>query len=101
MKKYLIVNNNGEVQSIEDNKKATKKELNRIIREENKRFWEWSYKDYEVRTMKFDARKFYLDLRFFGELIVVNKETQEAIEYDDYNKNGVFDKLIKKDFLYK
>jgi hypothetical protein len=38
MKKYLIVNNNGEVQSIEDNKKTTKKELDRIIREENKRF---------------------------------------------------------------
>lgn len=100
MKKYLIVNSNWEVEKICNNKKETKKDLVSIVNAETKRFWEWYYKDYEIWSIKYDARKFELDLRFYGELYANYKKTWDPAEYDSWKELGIYDKIENKDFLY-
>lgn len=60
-----------------------------------------SLQDFDIWSISYDARKIEID-DFFGDIIATEKKHKDegAIEYDDYAKFGIKDKIEKKDFLY-
>ena len=83
----------------------TKQDLIEYIRQHYKNPKEWrnyeSLKDFDVWSISYDARKIEID-DFFGDVIATEKKHKDegVIEYDDYAKFGIKDKIEKKDFLY-
>ncbi len=55
--------------------------------------------DIDVWSISYDARKINID-DFFGDVIATERKTNESIDYNDYTKYGIIDKIEKKDFLY-
>ena len=58
-----------------------------------------SLKDFDVRSISYNAKKIKID-EFFGDVIAIENKTGESIDYDLYKKYGITDKMEKKDFLY-
>lgn len=101
-KTYILCNSNWDVLNLCNSKKQVKTRINEKIKDELKNYWcilNWKMQDYEIRSIKYNSKKYYLDLSFY-DLFLIDKKTQDPIEYDDYKNHWIFDKQEKKDFLY-
>lgn len=101
-KTYILCNSNWEVLNLCKSKKEVKSRINEKIKDELEIYWcvlNWKIQDYEVWSIKYNSKKFYLDLSFY-DLFVIDRKTGDPVEYDDYKKYGIIDKKENKDFLY-
>lgn len=101
-KTYILCNSNWEVLNLCKNKKEIKSCIKNKIKEELDIYGcvlNWKIQDYEIRSIKYNWNKYYLDLSFY-DLFLIDKKNEEIIEYDDYKDHWIFDKKENKDFLY-
>lgn len=101
-KTYILCNSNWEVLDLCNSKKEIKSRINEKIKDELEIYWcvlNWKIQDYEVWSIKYNSKKFDLDLSFY-DLFVIDRKTGDPVEYDDYKKYGIIDKKENKDFLY-
>lgn len=98
MKNYILVEDVYPLYLAKD-----KKSLIDWIKQYTQDMWlkhEEELRDLHVRTIEFNAKKVYIDHAMDGDIYAIDKKTDEIIEYNDYEKNWIKDKEIKKDFLY-
>lgn len=103
-KTYILCNSNWEVLNLCKNKKEVKRMINQKIKDQLDCYWcilDWKIQDYDVWSIKYNWKKYFLDHAMDGDLYLIDKKNNEVIEYDDYKNHGVFDKHENKDFLYR
>ena len=101
-KTYILCNSNGDVLNLYNTKKEVKKWIRDKIKDELDIYWcilNWKMQDYDVWSIEYNSKKYFLDLSFY-DLFMIDKKTNDCIEYDDYSKYWIKDKKENKDFLY-
>ena len=101
-KTYILCNSNGDVLNLYSTKKEVKKWIRDKIKDELDIYGcilNWKMQDYELWSIKYNSKKYFLDLSFY-DLFMIDKKTNDVIEYDEYSKYWIKDKKENKDFLY-
>lgn len=97
MKKIYLLCDSDWLQEIEQ----TKKELKKSFFKNWKTRWNWlKAKEYTIREIEYDDKKYDYDW-WYGDFWIFEKWNDDnMIDYDEYEKYGIVQKEIKKDFLY-
>lgn len=98
MKKVYLLSDGDWLQEIA----TTKKELRSLFfsNASTRRCW-LKAKEYNVRLIEYNGKKYDYDWWYWDFFMFEKwKELEDYIEYDDYDKYGIKQKELKKDFLY-